>query len=105
MSNELFYLAAAAAGILLQTACRLSIRAGSKKARLAWNIGKCGLLFCIHIFLLFGFSWYGGALSYGGCIAASCVTLFLGLGVLIMQYLSDRKYPMTDAQKMHLNEL
>lgn len=105
MDNELFYLAAAAAGFLLQLVCRVSARAGSKKAKLAWNMGKCGLLLCIHIFLLYAFSWYGGAPTFGGCIAASCVTFFIGAAILVMQYFSERKYPMTDAQKMHLNEL
>lgn len=104
--NLIIYSMAAAAGLVLQLLIRLSGPTISRKKKLFLNIGKCMTVFCIHVLLLFLFwSYNAGDSARGGTLAASFITLFVVIAALVMQYLNDRKYPMTDMQKLHLSEL
>lgn len=90
----------------LKILIEFSARTHSKRGKLALNIGKCVLLLGIQMILLSVFSLYGGEpLGYRGCFSASCITAVIGIFVHFMQFLSDRKYPLSDEQKMRLSEL
>lgn len=104
MDNALFFGAAALTGILLQFLVRISSRITSRKGKLIMNILKAAALLGIQLLLLAMLGYYG-AFSYVSSIAVSCVTFLIGAGSLAMQYLSDRKYPMTDEQKMKVYEM
>lgn len=102
----LFFPVAVAAAAGLKIFVWLFAKTNSKSGKLALNIGKCVVLLGIQIMLLTIFSGYGaGSSGIGGCIAASCITAVIGAVVYVMQFFADRRYPMTDEQKMHLSEL
>lgn len=107
MDKDLILLfTASAAGLLLQLLIRISSRTGDKKQKLILNIGKCGLILVIQFILMEAFTLYGSeGTHHAGCVIASCITFIIGIAVLLMQFFFDRRYPMTDEQRMLLNEL
>lgn len=105
-NNELLYGLAAGTGLLLQWLLRISSRKTGKKEKLLWNLGKCAVLLVIQVLLMKTFIHYSGSAAVlGSCIAASCVTFLIAAAVLVMQFVYERKYPMTDEQMMRLNDL
>lgn len=105
-NNELLYGLAAGAGLLLQWLLRASSGKTGKKEKLLWNLVKCAVLLGVQVLLMSTFIHYSGSASIlGSCIMASCVTFLIAVAVLIMQFVYERKYPMTDEQMMRLNDL
>jgi len=107
MENKpILFVIAIAAGIILQLVVRLSARSYGKFGELVLNILKDATLLCVQILLICIFSANGEEnTGHTGCIIASCCTFIFAIAVLLLQNLFKRKYPLSDENKMHLNEM